>query len=183
MENALYFSPTTLLIMQQIIISKKAYTHQLAKVLSISAPHVNRICSRLESEKVLISARENNKKWFELNYHCALTRELLRMSTIIKINTSKHFQTLASKFPFGIYGSFAQGRQQKESDMDMWVFASRSHEKSIRLILNHIEEEWGHPVNVVYLDKHKLKKMRQEDPEFFLRLRLQSISDEEEIFE
>lgn len=183
MLNSALISPLSFRILQQLVTARSSYTHELAKILSISPPHVNRLCNKLKKEGVLISSIQNNRKLFELNYRSSLARELLRLLTIMNVKQSKNFHKLASLTPFGIYGSFAEGKQQKESDLDIWVYASRSKEKAIRIILNDIEKEWGHAVNVIYLDDNRIQDLRSKDSEFYLRLRIQSITEWGEIFE
>ena len=183
MANSVLISPLTFRILRQLVTTQSSYTHQLAKILSISPPHINRLCNKLKKEGVLNSSIQDNRKIFELNYRSSLARELLRLLTVINVKQSRYFRKLASIAPFGIYGSFAEGKQQKESDLDVWVFASRSEEKSIRNILNDIEKEWGHAVNVIYLDEKKIQDLRSKDSEFYLRLRIQSITEWGGIFE
>lgn len=170
-------------ILQQLITVRYSYTHQLAKSLFISAPHVNRICNQLKKQGILQARHENNRKLYELNYRSPLTQTLLRLLTVMNMKQSRNFGKLVSLAPFGIYGSFAEGKQQKESDLDIWVYASRSKEKAIRNILNDIEKEWGHAVNVIYLDEKRIRDLRDKDSEFYLRIRIQSITEWGEIFE
>jgi predicted nucleotidyltransferase len=181
--NTFFTSLLSFRILQQLITARYSYTHQLAKSLAISPPHINRICNQLKKQGILRARYENNRKLYELNYRSLLTQTLLRLLTVMNMKQSKNFRKLKSIAPFGIYGSFAEGKQQKESDLDIWVYASRSEEKAIRIVLNDIEKEWGHAVNVIYLDENRMRDLRSKDPEFYLRLRIQSITEWGEIFE
>jgi len=170
-------------VLQEFVMLNTTYARQLAKRLKISAPHAHRICVELFQNKIIKSSYQENKRMFTLNYKSLMTRQLLRFSTTAWIQQSHHFKELATICPFGLYGSFAEGRQTANSDLDMWVYISRSEEKKIRQVLNKIEKDFDHQINVIYLDSKKLKKMRETDREFYLRLRLQSLTEWEEVFE
>ena len=174
--------PTVFKTLQEFVAMNITYARQLAKRLNISAPHAHRICVELVQNKILKSSYKENKRMFTLNYGSLMTRQLLRLSTTAWIQRSRLFKELATICPFGIYGSFAEGRQTANSDLDIWVYISRSEEKKIRQVLNNIEKDFDHPINVIYLDQNKLKKMRETDREFYLRLRLQSLTEWEEVF-
>lgn len=169
-------------LLEQMVQLGQSHTYELSKLLSISPPHANRLCNELLRKKNLTSKIVGNKKLFSLNYENPLTRELLRLLTLLKIQDSKLFDKLGGICPFGIYGSFSEGRQHKDSDIDLWVYSSRKKEKVIREILNQIEKEWGHAINVIYLDDEKLNNMKQKDPEFYIRLRGQSLTIKGGIF-
>ena len=58
--------------------------------------------------------------------------------------------------------------------------------KNINIVIqnpNDIEKEWEHIINIVYLDKNKLEIMKKNDPEFYYRLRSQSLTERGDIFE
>ncbi|HBQ21029.1 MAG TPA: hypothetical protein DD708_03730 [Deltaproteobacteria bacterium] len=178
-----YVSVLELALLEKLIVFGRSYTHELSKNLTISPAHVNRLCHALRKRQILNVSSQENRKFFELNYQCLLTRELLRFITVIKIKNSKYFRKLGEICPFGVFGSFSEGMQTKESDLDLWVFSDRSFEKKIRLIINDIEKEWEHIINIVYLDKNKLEIMKKNDPEFYYRLRSQSLTERGDIFE
>ena len=169
-------------LLEQMVQLGRSHTYELSKLLSISPPHANRMCNGLLRKKNLTFEVIGNRKLFSLNYENPLTRELLRLLTLLKIQDSKLFNELGRICPFGVYGSFSEGRQRGDSDIDLWVYSSRKEEKKIRGILNQIEKEWGHAINVIYLDDGKLNKMKQIDSEFYIRLRGQSLTIKGRIF-
>lgn len=183
MAKNILSSPILWPLLERFTASEKSYTHELARALKISAAHINRLCNQLEKLGVLKSVRNQNKKNYALNYDSLLTRELLRFDTVIRMKRSSHLRRLSAACRWGVFGSFAEGRQDRNSDLDLWIDANPAKAVKIRLILNAVEEEWGHEINVVYLDEKKLANLSQKDREFFLRLKIQSISEWEDIFE
>ncbi len=183
MKKNFLSSPILWPLLEQFIASQRSYTHELARSLNISAAHINRLCNQLEKLGVLKSSKKQNKKNYELSYASVLTRELLRFDTVIRIKQSKHFRRLSASFRWGVFGSFAEGRQDRNSDLDVWINTSLKNAPEIRPILNNIAEEWGHEVNVIYLDEKKSTALSERDREFFLRLKIQSITEWGDVFE
>ena len=99
-----------------------------------------------------------------------------------KLEYSKAWKILHKICLCGIYGSFAQGTFDQNSDIDIWVYLSRGEGNKIRSAIDSLAREFSRQINVVYLTKQYLVDLKKKDPEFFYRLKLQSLATHLEVF-
>ena len=156
---------------------RPTYARALAKEHKLSPPYVTRVLNRLRTLKVLVSKGELNKNIYSVNYESLLARELLRLSTLMMMKEEKVLKKLSRICPFGIYGSYSEGRQDGGSDLDLWIYDIKAKSTGVRSLLNELESSIGVRVNALYIDREKLEKLRTQDPEFYFRLRFQSLTD------
>lgn len=108
-------------------------------------------------------------------------RLFMQMINRESIQQTKNLKELEKKGVIGIYGSFARGTDDKNSDIDLFVF-TQTNEIKIREIVNRLSRELGKEINLLILNEQKLKDLKNDDYEFYIRLRLESMLFNGDIF-
>lgn len=160
----------------ELIDKEKLHIREVADRLKISPGTVHKLVQTLKKEKLIIEKQHKNKKIIELNKNNFLTRELKRIINLNKIINIPAYKKLRKYGKTGIYGSFANGTNDSESDLDIWVEAEKK-EGELRPLIKELEKQAGVKVNLLILAKAKIEMLQKNNPEFFLRLKLTSIGD------
>lgn len=96
------------------------------------------------------------------------------MLNMEKIESTRLIQTIRMLFKdcggMGLYGSWANGTNSKDSDLDLWAKTeSGSDEKIIRL-RRIIKQKIGVEANIIVLTKKRLKELKENDFVFYCAL-------------
>ncbi|ADN37079.1 transcriptional regulator, ArsR family [Methanolacinia petrolearia DSM 11571] len=73
----------------------------------------------------------------------------------------------------GVYGSFAQGTNTVESDVDLWIYIPeyrRDSEIKTAELEKEIRDRTGHEIHILILTEEKLSHLKENDPPFYTRL-------------
>jgi predicted nucleotidyltransferase len=108
-------------------------------------------------------------------------RSFMQVINYETIQGCKAFQELMKMGVAGIYGSFARGTDDKNSDVDLFIF-TLAKEIIIREIVNKLSRELSREINLLILNESKLKDLKNNDYAFYMRLRLESIMFNGDIF-
>ena len=149
---------------------KMVKVRELAKLLQISPAYVSRTLKILGKEDVI----KNNK----VNLSNPYVRVLKIFSNIKKmidkgvIKKLKKLEALGA----GIYGSWANGTNYEDSDLDIWIKVSkRPKEIKIATISNEIRKALGRDVQILVLTPERIERLKKEDPIFYYSLVFGSI--------
>ncbi len=126
--------------------SREIYGRALAKKLGMNQKTVSNILKRLEKENILKFSSEGKNKYYFLNKFNPNISEIIRMTELgKKINFLEKHKTLKDLFreiegrTSGIcivFGSYASGAENKESDIDLFVMGSIKNTSDIEKAFN-----------------------------------------------
>lgn len=137
------------------------YIRQLSRKLAEETNAIRRELLMLENAGILTSRTEGNLKLYKVNRNSPVFNELKSillktegLGTILR-------QELKDKdilFAF-IYGSYAEGRERKGSDIDLMVIGDVPVDKFNRII-SELERKIGRDINyLIYPEKEFIKKL------------------------
>jgi predicted nucleotidyltransferase len=70
----------------------------------------------------------------------------------------------------GMYGSWAEGTNQKDSDLDIWIKTEETHEETQGEIRKFVKDKLKTDVGIVFLTEKKLETLKKNDPAFYSAL-------------
>lgn len=160
----------------KLLNKEKLHIREIADKLNISPSSVHKLIKFLKKQNALKEIKEKNRLVIELNQE---NEFLIQIKKIINFNdliNSKAYNKLKSLGKIGVYGSFAKGTNDLGSDIDIW-FLTNKKELELRPLLRQLELELGNKVNVLFLSDKKIKQLKTDDYEFYIRLKLTSVGD------
>ncbi len=162
------------------LISKKSLCiREIAEKLKCAPSTVHKATVLFKKNNLIKEKKEKNKIIILPNNNSVLFKKiksLLNISSIIKAKSYKSLKKIGS---VGVYGSFAKGTDDLNSDVDLWVYTQRSL-INIRSIITNLEKDIDRRINVIIINEKKLKKIKKEDPEFYTQLKFTSTKLENE---
>ena len=108
-------------------------------------------------------------------------RSIMRLINYRKIQDCKAIRELEKLGVIGIYGSYAAGTDEKSSDIDLVIF-TEAREIEVRAAANKLSQQINKEINLLMLNQRKLDNLKKNDYEFYMRLKLQSIMFNGDIF-
>ncbi|MDD5148751.1 MAG: nucleotidyltransferase domain-containing protein [Candidatus ainarchaeum sp.] len=70
----------------------------------------------------------------------------------------------------GLYGSWANGTNTKESDLDFWIKSENENEKDMVKVRRFVKEKLGLEASVIILTKKRLEGLKEKDFVFYSML-------------
>ncbi len=165
-----------------LLAKNSLYLREIAEKLGCSAGQAYKTVSLLRKFDFVREKKIKNRKIISLNRENPL---LARIRSLINVNNlinCKSYRNLKKTGKICIYGSFANGTDVPESDVDLAVYTDKSL-LDVRTAASKLEKELGRKVSVLMLNKRKLEQLQKKDPEFYIRLKLTSICFNGDIFE
>jgi len=146
---------------------------QLASILGDDPSNLSKELSKLEDLGILISSRERNLKRFQVNQDCAFGPELkglVQKTTGIMGRLRSALQAAKGiGFAF-VYGSFAKGTENAESDIDLLIVGDIDLDKLDRIFIG-LEKAFGRTVNYVLYTKREYETKKAEGNAFLQEVR------------
>jgi len=159
----------------RIISREKIHIRDIAEKANCSPGQVHKTIQLFKKFDFVKEEKVKNRKIVILNLQNPLlqrTRSLINLDDLLSSTAYKELR----KFGIvGIYGSFAKGTDTAESDIDLWMYTEKS-ELKMREPVRRLEKELKSAINLLILNKNKLNNLKKKDPEFYIRLKLTSIS-------
>jgi predicted nucleotidyltransferase len=146
---------------------------QLASILGDDPSNLSKEMSKLEDLGILISSRERNLKRFQVNQECAFGPELkgLMQKTIGIMGRLRSALQAAKGIDFAfVYGSFAKGTENAESDIDLLIVGDIDLDKLDRIFIG-LEKSFGRTVNYVLFNKREYETKKVEGNAFLHEVR------------
>lgn len=146
--------------------SKAHRVRDVAKTLSISVGGISGFFAFLKKHKVL--KRSGNE--FYVNIDNPLTK-----TSKVVLNVASIAITPLKKIPacvgIGLYGSWANGTNNENSDIDIWVRVEKKvKEEIIAGVSRKTKEKMKRNVQLLIIDPEKNKLLRDNDPIFYYSL-------------
>lgn len=145
----------------------KAYrVRDIAKTLSISVGTISGFFAFLKRNNILKRSGNN----FYVNIDNPLTKTLKIILNVERIDI-----TILKKIPscagIGIYGSWANGTNKEDSDIDIWVRVEKKPgEEIIAKISSRMKKRMKRNVQLLIIDPEKNGLLRDNDPIFYYSL-------------
>jgi len=146
---------------------ERFYIRELTRKTGENINSVRRELQRLERVGLLVSEREGNLNYYEVNQEAPVYEDLkrifLKTEGVGKIIKDDLVKLGKIKTAF-IYGSFAKGEERLGSDIDMVIVGEVEEEKLIGLV-REIEGRIGRQINYVLFTPVEFKnRKRKKDP-------------------
>ena len=145
---------------------------QVASILGDDPSNLSREMARLEDMGILVSFRERNIKRFRVNEGCSFgpeLRGLVQKTTGVIAQLKSVLHTVNGiDFAF-VYGSFAKGTENAESDVDLLIVGDIDLDSLDRLFAG-LEKTFGRTVNYVLFSKHEYEAKKAKNDLFIREL-------------
>jgi len=175
------FNKTTMELIDLLALNP-THIRDIAEKLNASPGHIHHIIQFLKKNELILEKREKNRKIICINSKNTLIKKIRSLINMGKLLETKSFNRLRELGPIGIYGSFAQGTNDKDSDLDVWVYTDKKL-ISFQNVLRELENDLSIRANLLILNRNKISELKKEDREFYIRLKLTSILFGEDIFD
>ena len=141
--------------------SKKIYGRDIAKRLKMNQKTVANILNRLEKEQILKFSTEGKNKYYFLNTFNYHLKEIIAMIEIKRkidfLEKNKNIKDLFAKLEkkskgiLILFGSYAKGKSNKESDLDVFSIGDigQAHD---------LEDLYNIKINIIKSTKDKFNK-------------------------
>ncbi|MBI5036717.1 nucleotidyltransferase domain-containing protein [Candidatus Micrarchaeota archaeon] len=150
---------------------------QLAKDAKTSKGLASAYVKELQRAKIIVKG----KAGFNLN-DCFLTRQVKRLENISRIDAAE-LKKLNPKTII-LYGSWAEGTNTRESDVDLCVVSSKPiPESKIATVSGEMSRKIGAEVHILLMDEAKKASLKNNSTGFYYNLAYKSILLEGERFE
>jgi len=134
---------------------------EIADATGITKGLVSRYLAALAARGILV----RRERIYNLQY-TAMTRHLKKIVNIDRVQSAVSRPEWASGI--GLYGSFAQGTNTRESDLDLWVYTDIIPPE---LAVASAEREWSKKLNtdvhVLVLTREKIRALAENDMPFW----------------
>jgi predicted nucleotidyltransferase len=146
---------------------ERYFVRQLTNLVGEDSTNVSRELIRLENTGILVSQKEGKQKYYQANRKSPLFNELrgiiiktVGIADVIRSAFAQEADQIRSAF---IFGSIANGTDNKTSDVDVIVIGPISFGETVTL-LSSAEEKLGREINpVVYSVSEFRKKVKDRD--------------------
>jgi len=166
--KGLFSSETRVLILSHFFFhpGENFYLRQLEKLLNKPVGQIGPELKNLEKIHLLSSARAGNQKRYSLDKEFALYDEL-RSIFIKTLGANLIIREFISKLPglelAFIYGSFAEDKENPESDIDLMIVGN-ANDKKIDPEISRAEKELKRPINYSLYERKEIKdRLRKKD--------------------
>ena len=148
--------------------SKTHYINELASILDVDVGNLYRKLSELEREGVLFSEERGSQKYYGLNKLYPLIKEIERAYNakygFAHLLTGKADTIKGLKEAY-IFGSYAKGSFQNESDIDLLLIGSHSSIEAKRVILP-LQKILGREINIIDISPKELALRKKKGDDF-----------------
>ena len=105
--------------------SEELNINELAKRLKISSFSAKKYCDLLLKEEILVLKVVGNQKRFSLNNSSIYVKQIKRVIALLYFKEKGIGKIAGDANSFAIYGSFADGSFDKESDLDLLIIGPK----------------------------------------------------------
>ncbi len=157
----LFSNSKTDLVLSVILEEGDLSPSSIARKLGVSKSLVSMVLSDLKKSGILKRGKLDKRK-AEIAMRVLLLRKVLELD----------FSKIGKKFDLkgiGIFGSYARGSFNEESDIDVWVYLNRKlSQMELAKLRKELERKFGREVDLVVIDGKKFEEMkRRKSPLFY----------------
>jgi len=142
------------------------YLREIASILNEDAGNLSKELSKLERERIFISAPRGNQKYFSLNKRHPLYKEL-RAIIFKTIGVEGALREIVGNIDgistAFIYGSFAEGKENSASDIDILIIGSPDEDALMKKV-DKVEKKLQREINYnIYPQKEFRERIKRKD--------------------
>jgi predicted nucleotidyltransferase len=173
------FTKKNLIILKDLSSKNETYIREISENTGVSPAQVHQAIKIFKKLGFIEEKKLKNKKILSLDLNNLLLSKIRQLININDMLNHSSFKELNKHGIVGIYGSFAAGKDTLQSDIDMWIY-TKNHSDSIKLknITRKIETDFRKEVKLLLLTDKKIKDLKENDPEFYFRLKLTSAGED-----
>ena len=154
------------------IISEESLSlRDIASRLRCSVGKVHQAIKLFKQNGLVKTEKIKNRLIIKPDRNNPIYQKIKALINISKIINSKTYKRINKIGIIGIYGSYAHGSDDKESDVDLLILTDRK-ELELREMIRELEKELSKKINPLILTRQKLNNLERENKEFYIRLKL-----------
>ncbi len=158
---ALFRTPERITILSAALTLPACTVQQIVKKTGISKGLISPYLALLEREGLL--ARKDRTYSLVFSARTAAVKRLLNIDRVAAAFTKPPWA-----LGIGLYGSWAEGTNTDESDLDLWIFANdRPAGLAVAEIEREVSQALSMEVHILLLDQKKISEMKRSDEPFF----------------
>ena len=144
---------------------------ELSKNFAVSVGSVSLFLSLLKKNRILVRKGDV----FHVDTKNPLTRVLKIILNVFKIESGV-LKKIPGLLGIGVYGSWANGTNKEDSDIDIWLkVKERIGEEVVAGISRQLNKKMNRKVQLLILNPEKIEFLKKEDPIFYYSLVFGSI--------
>lgn len=150
----------------------KYYVRQLASLLFVSVGSLHKELAKLENEGILSSQYLGNLRLFSVNKEHPLYKEIKQIifkTEGIEGRLKDVLRDISGLKAAFIYGSFAEGKERADSDIDVFLLGQIEEDKIISKI-SKLENEFSREINYTIYTESDFRKEKNKRNSFILNL-------------
>lgn len=139
------------------------YLRELASILKLDAGNLYRKLTEFVEDGLFIKESQGKNQYFSLNSSFPLIGEYKKIYEAkfgLEIVLRDELEKIEGVSQAYIFGSFAKGNFEKESDIDLLVVGDFDYDKLMK-ILNKLQRRWQREINVVDFSDDEFKKRKK----------------------
>ena len=147
---------------------KRAYINELSRRLEVDPGNLSRKLKELAKEGIVVSEFMGKQRYYFLNKKYPLFKEVKKIFEIkygLAGEIAKRLKKIKGIKEAYVFGSYAKGDFEAESDIDVLLIGSHSV-FSAQEALRPLEKIIGREINIVDLAEDELKKKQKAGDEF-----------------
>lgn len=165
MLKKLFTSSTRVKLLKLFFMNRERefYLRELSRITGENPNSIKRELENLKSIGLITERKRGNQKLYRVNKLCPIHEELRKIvlktvgiGEVLRENLVK----FGVKFAL-IYGSFAQGEEVKDSDIDLLIIGDVDEEELIKIIKK-LEEELSREINYILWNRKEFRKRIKE---------------------
>lgn len=146
--------------------SKGYRVREIAKEFKVSVGSVSQFLSLLR--KIRIMKRKGDV--FFINTGNPLVRAIKIVLNVAELDVSP-LKRIPGLLGIGLYGSWANGTNREDSDIDIWIKVKKKvSEEIIARASSQLNRKTKHKAQLMVLDSEKSESLKKEDPIFYYSL-------------
>lgn len=174
------FTETNLKILDRLAI-QEFYIRELAEQVKCSPAAAHKAVKLFKQAGFIKEKHVKNRVVIALNYENVLLQKVRSLINIYRISRCMGFKELRKFGTVGVYGSFAFGKDDIHSDVDIWVYTEAPHTDLYTAVLK-VEQAIRKEIHLTIISKKRLASLRKNDPVFYSELRTTSVRFGEHVF-
>jgi predicted nucleotidyltransferase len=173
------FTKKNLIILKDIAGESGTYIREISENTGTSPARVHQAIKLFKKFGFIKVEKIKNKKMIFLNRENILLNKIRQLINIYDLQSHGSFKELKRHGSVGIYGSFAAGKDMPESDIDLWIY-TKNHVDAVKIkkVTRELEIDFKKEVKLLVLTDKKIKDLKENDPEFYFRLKLTSVGED-----
>lgn len=145
---------------------KNFYVRELARFLEKDYSNLAKELTKLEKEGIFESELRGKTKYYRLNknYHLyKQLKEIIFKTTGVEGGIKKELEKLKNINQAFVFGSFARGNADSQSDIDLLIIGAPDSEQLTEKI-SRLEDGFSREINYIVMKESEFKKKKNKDP-------------------